>query len=294
MKKTILTIPVALLFSCGNQANAPEVKISPDTVKQDAVAVEEVKPQISNEIYGYYVGAFEAQDVKPNRTYFYANKINISIDSLADGQIKGHSVVAGNNRPFFGTYEEVNGVYKVVASEPGDDKYDGKFEFTLDPGRQIVEGTWTANNSKLEVSKRKYNLSKMVFEYNANNGLSETGLANISDHWASIADLNNETEFEALTMASVTFNASKDKLKKKDVENMFKDDLEFIRNAIYARHGYSFKNRKMRYIFDNEVDWYMPVTTDVRDVLTPLEKENIELIKRYEQHAAKYYDNFGR
>jgi pyridoxine 5'-phosphate synthase PdxJ len=75
---------------------------------------------------------------------------------------------------------------------------------------------------------------------------------------------------------------------------MFKGDLEVLRNSIYARHGYSFRNRKMRYIFDNYTEWYMPVSLNVEKELTEIEKKNIDLLKRYENHAAKYYDEFGR
>ena len=67
-----------------------------------------------------------------------------------------------------------------------------------------------------------------------------------------------------------------------------------IRNAIFARHGYSFKNRKMRYFIDQLVNWYMPVSTDIRDELTELELANIDLLKRYEEHRERYYDAFGR
>jgi hypothetical protein len=38
----------------------------------------------------------------------------------------------------------------------------------------------------------------------------------------------------------------------------------------------------------------MPVSVDVRHKLTAIEKQNIELIKRYEKHADKYYDEFSR
>lgn len=75
---------------------------------------------------------------------------------------------------------------------------------------------------------------------------------------------------------------------------MLKSDMEILRNSIYARHGYSFKTRKMRYVFDTYVDWYIPMSTDVSKELTPLEQENIALLKRYEQHAETYYDTFGR
>ena len=78
------------------------------------------------------------------------------------------------------------------------------------------------------------------------------------------------------------------------MSNMHKGDLEVIRNAIYARHGYFFKNRKMRYLFDYAVDWYIPLYTDVRGMLTEVERKNVDLLKRYENHASKYYDSFGR
>lgn len=50
----------------------------------------------------------------------------------------------------------------------------------------------------------------------------------------------------------------------------------------------------MRYFFDNYIDWYMPVNTDIRNSLTDIEKRNIELLKRYEEHAENYYDEYGR
>ncbi len=75
---------------------------------------------------------------------------------------------------------------------------------------------------------------------------------------------------------------------------MYKADLEILRNSIYARHGYSFKNKRIRYVFNHHVDWYIPVSIDVRAKLTPLEVANIDLIKRYEGHADRYYDTFGR
>lgn len=75
---------------------------------------------------------------------------------------------------------------------------------------------------------------------------------------------------------------------------MYKTDLEIIRNTIYARHGYSFKKRKIRTIFDRHLEWYIPFSIDVSKELTEIEQKNIALIKRYEKHAETYYDSFGR
>jgi hypothetical protein len=38
----------------------------------------------------------------------------------------------------------------------------------------------------------------------------------------------------------------------------------------------------------------MPVSLNVENELTEIEKKNIDLLKRYENHADKYYDEFGR
>ncbi|MBL7727175.1 MAG: hypothetical protein JNM68_14625, partial [Dinghuibacter sp.] len=45
--------------------------------------------------------------------------------------------------------------------------------------------------------------------------------------------------------------------------------------------------------FEN-LDWYVPDNVDVKDLLTEIEKKNIRLIKRYEQYAEEYGDEFGR
>jgi YARHG domain len=82
-------------------------------------------------------------------------------------------------------------------------------------------------------------------------------------------------------------------LKAKDVENMMKEDLEFMRNEIFARHGFCFKKKNLRQQFEMQ-DWYVPNTTDIKGFLTDVEKKNIDLIKRYEKYADEYGDEYGR
>jgi len=89
------------------------------------------------------------------------------------------------------------------------------------------------------------------------------------------------------------YNASTDSLTAPQVANMKKADLFILRNAIYARHGYSFKNQSLRAYFDLQ-PWYIPISNDIKNELTPTEKKNIELLLRYEKNAKEYYDGFGR
>ncbi len=239
-------------------------------------------------LYGSYVGMFNAEVYDSGKEPSWANKINISVDEINGSNIKGHSVVAGNDRPFEGTITSNGMNFDVKASEPGDDKYDGVFTFTIYPKTGIVNGLWDANDSKLAVTQRKYELEKMDFKYDPELDLQDWAY---TDLYGTYNDATGESEY--LTEDVANFNPSTQELTKKDVENMKKGDLEVLRNSIYAKHGYSFKNRKMRYVF-NYVEWYIPTSTDIRDQLTELEKKNIDLMKRYEQHADRYYDSFGR
>ena len=71
------------------------------------------------------------------------------------------------------------------------------------------------------------------------------------------------------------------------------DELAKYRNEIYARHGYSFKNKKWRYYFE-KMDWYIPMGLDIRDKLSDIEVQNIELIYEYESYYEEEYDYYGR
>lgn len=202
----------------------------------------------AQKILGSYVGAFGD------------NKITLLITRAAGNSITGRSVVGGNDRPFDGTYTVTNGVYSAVAKEPGDNKYDGVFKFTVsaaDPSK--VTGTWKPSDTKRP--EKSYTLERRKFEYRADVGQYPQGSTRL--------------------------------LRTADVENLAKDELTFMRQEIFARHGYCFTKKEFRQQFENE-DWYVPDTVDIRGRLTDIEKKNITLIKRYEKYAEEYGDEYGR
>lgn len=261
-----------------------EQELSP---KQEA-KLEQKKGVAKDVLLSMYVGVFRAKKMNDKKNPMLENKITIFLDSISNDILHGHSVVAGNNRSFSGKFIKENGLYIAECKEPGDNKYDGVFSFTLNPQDENIKGSWVSNDKKLAVTERSFDLKKVEFKYNPYQELGD-----ISAEVYQSAH-NNSDEFERITSDAGKINASTTLLKKEDVENMYKRDLEVMRNTIYARHGYSFKNRQMRYFFDNYVDWYIPVSTDVSEELTEIEKKNIELIKRYEKHAETYYDVYGR
>jgi hypothetical protein len=248
----------------------------------------------------FYVGYFEkdtgdyTKDVYVGESLSWnrANKINISIDKIEDGKVEGHSVVAGNNRPFTGTVENVSGVQTFKVREPGSDKYDGSFQFTIRDS--ILEGTWRAYN-KIDIPKRKYKLTKRQFKYDPNVMLDPNKQY---VNWEKPKNSNASEEeyypyFASATDQVYKINASNKLLSVSDVANLKNGDLVIIRNTIYARHGYSFKQRPLRVFFDAQ-KWYIPVYADIRDDFTEIEKKNIQLLLRYEKNAKEYYDYFGR
>lgn len=302
MKYTAFIVSLFLLISCKEEpkkeipilSNENEVEAISDMLDKQ-IEQEDTGFQM-NDLLGNYVGMFSAKNAVHGVKASLDNKINVVIDSIINTDIYGHSVVAGNLRPFTGTINLDN--YEASVKEPGDDKYDGTFNFKiLDQGKKL-EGEWIANNNKLKINERVYELNKMPFNYDPNKNLEDYG-----DEYEFSLPLTDDQdkihfgggEMEAISVNRLAkINASTTKLTNTDVENLKKGELEVLRNLIYARHGYSFKNRRMRYLFDLNVDWYIPMSTDIRDQLTDVEKQNIELIKRYEKHAETYYDYFGR
>ncbi|MEX1001765.1 MAG: YARHG domain-containing protein [Crocinitomicaceae bacterium] len=205
--------------------------------------------QTNEKLIGSYVGDFGP------------NMINITIYEAKNGKAEGFSVCAGNFRKIDGTFNlKQREVYDFVMNEPGDDQYDGKFEFTLNASEGVVEGKWTPFKEKGN-SSRKYKLNKRAFAYDPTIGKYP--------------------------------QASQRELTDEDLSNMMEEELSEMRNEIYARHGYSFKNKDWRYHFEKK-EWYMPMGVDIRDKLTDVEAINIELIYEYESYFQDYYDDYGR
>ena len=261
------------------------------------------------DLIGNWVGWFEPDmgnqnnDLSVDDQIYWGreNKISLSIEEIEGENVKGHSVVAGNYRPFSGTISDSDTEYMINLKEPGDDKYDGSFQISMKKNQKIISGKWKAYKG-IEINKRKFNLTKKLLKYNPNQ------LLEYSREYVDWTKLNTEkfreeyenevfeyisTTFSSATESIYSINASNRKLSKKDLENLNKGDLLIIRNTIYARHGFSFKNRPLRIFFDAQ-EWYIPVNIDIKSNLTEIEKENIQLLLKYEKNAVEYYDSFGR
>jgi len=326
MKFLSFLLILSLLISCESNIKNKDAKVVveegtevPSSNTNAKAVIEKNNTANTNfnksKLIGFWVGDFEIDDSKienPNKksvnqdggVYWNRNnKINISIDEIKDGKIIGHSVVAGNDRPFEGTIKinklSAYNTYEFEVSEPGDNRYDGTFKFTIE--NNVLYGTWTAYKN-IDIKHRKYSLNKKRFQYNKNIMLQRNGAyvnwnkskeEKVEEEFDGEIVEWMEKEFEFSTNLIYKINASDRLLEKSEVENLKRGDLTIIRNTIYARHGYSFKNRPLRIFFDAQ-DWYIPVHADIKKDFTTIEKQNIQLLLRYEKNAKTYYDRFGR
>ncbi|MBP6659759.1 MAG: YARHG domain-containing protein [Chitinophagales bacterium] len=312
MKNLIYIFIVMLLFAqCNNQNSTdkttektPVVAVSTDSL----TVVEIVDIRSEKDILGMWSGAFDSTKIlkeigdtifniedfqtdyweesavkklpKQYQKFFYKdplygymslqtpNKISIKIEKLENGIFSGKSICSGFERTLNGTFTRDKNTIQIVCKEPGDEKYDGEFNLVIDMDSSTLIGTWKPFNDSVSEQKT-LSMSRKDFKY-----------------------IPNAEEFN-IDKELLDKNVSTDILKTKEVENQSKQRLRMLRNLIYARHGYTFKNKDVRNIFEG-YEWYLPVSADVRDLLSPIEKQNEALMKRYEDYAKSYYDDFGR
>lgn len=247
---------------------------------------------------GMWVGSFISEDYREGS--YSENKLTLVIKSIDKDKVIGRSMVVGNDRPLQGTLTDSGNKISFVLDEPGDQKYDGRFEFELHNDTLI--GTWKSYNQEINVTKRSFKLLKKVFAYNPNLMLDKDGdytdrqsskVKTVTDTIDGKAETFEDEYYRSASSAVFTINSSTQELKESDLKNLRKLDLQILRNTIFARHGYSFKKKTYRQFFDY-VDWYIPVSNNVEGALTALEKKNIKLLERFEKYAEDNYDSFGR
>ncbi|ASE63336.1 YARHG domain-containing protein [Chryseobacterium indologenes] len=300
---TLISALALSLLSCKKDGKTNESGKDSLTAKKDSVVI----PEVHKEYYGIYTGDFAGMEKMiddSDGTEFEAStykKISLKINRITKDSVYGQSIVNGNQRPFRGVFNEVSKSF--VLDEPGNDKTDGRFEVKL--SGDSLTGKWNAfNKTSVKSPVKTLKLTKKEFVYNPNFMLDKD--SNLVD-WSNPKDfVEKYTDDETGKTESYTtsknrvaseaifkLNASKQKLTEKDLKNLRKLDLEIIKNSVFARHGYSFKKETYRNFFE-QTDWYIPVSNNVDNELSPLEKENVALLNRFTQYAEDKYDSFGR
>lgn len=302
LKLSLIAFSVATLVSCKKEKGATEKPNESVAEKKDSVVI----PEIHKELYGIYTGEFfgkgKIYDREFNESYEGTDyrKLSLKINRITKDSVYGQSIVNGNQRPFRGIFNETSNSF--ILDEPGDDKTDGRFEVKI--YKDSMSGSWAAyKKTGINVPVKQLKLAKKEFAYNPNFMLNEDSdlidWENPRDFKEKYTDDDGKTESYTTSKnrfasdAVFKINASKQKLAEKDLKNLRKLDMEIIKNAVFARHGYAFKKPTYRYFFE-QTDWYIPVSNNVDNQLSKLEKDNVVLLNRFIKYAEDKYDHFGR
>lgn len=76
--------------------------------------------------------------------------------------------------------------------------------------------------------------------------------------------------------------ASRDSLRNNDLNYFSPKELRIIRNSIYARYGYRFKDTALQASYD-KYECYRPLFDNVEQYLAPVERANIKFIMEKEK-----------
>ncbi|MCS4304531.1 YARHG domain-containing protein [Chryseobacterium sp. BIGb0232] len=299
---TLISLFAVSLISCKKEGKTNESDKDSLTAKKDSVVI----PEVHKEYYGVYTGDFAGMEKlvdDVDGSEYDENvykRISIKINKITKDSVYGQSIVNGNQRPVRGIFNESSKSF--VLDEPGNDKTDGRFEVKLNG--DSLTGKWNAFNKKaVKAPLKSLKLIKKEFVYNPNFMLDpESNLVdwnNPKDFVEKYTDSDGKTESYTTSKNRVAsdavfkLNASKQKLSEKDIKNLRKLDLEIIKNSVFARHGYSFKKETYRDFFE-QTNWYIPVSNNVDNELSPMEKDNVALLNRFIKYAEDKYDSFGR
>ena len=301
MKKLVIFGVLLSLFSCKKEAKVTSLENKKDSVKTAPEKV--IAPEFHKELYGIWTGSFYPDYKRnPDDESGETKKISIKIDRITADTVWAQSIVSGNQRPLIGKTSDQGNKISFILDEPGNRKDDGRFE--LFTRNDSLIGQWTAySTTSVKSPYKKLDLAQKQFVYNPNFMLSKD--TEFVD-WTTPKEKKETYKDDDGKMQTYTqqvyrsasddvykINSSTQKLTEKQLKNLRKLDLEILRNTIFARHGYSFKKQTYRNFFEY-TDWYVPVSNNVDKELSPLEKENAQLLSRMEKYAKDTYDSYGR
>lgn len=188
--------------------------------------------------------------IAPSWTGLYNDEQKISFFMQQKGNdVTGYSILNGKQLNFKGKIKQTDSNYTLTLNEVGQGVDVGRFVLNYKGNTSPIEAQWSSATQK--VKPKFFSLNAQQCKYAKEQG-----------------------EFP---------DASLRLLKDADLQVPL-GQLQYMRNEIYARHGYAFQNKKWAITF-SQYDWYMPCYLNVDARLTQIEKENVKRIKMVEPYA---------
>ncbi|ENU25408.1 YARHG domain-containing protein [Acinetobacter modestus] len=188
--------------------------------------------------------------IAPSWTGLYNDEQKISLFMQQKGNdVTGYSFLNGKQLNFKGKIKQTDSNYTLTLNEVGRGVDVGRFVLNYKGNTSPIEAQWSSATQT--VKPKFFSLNAQQCKYAKEQG-----------------------EFP---------DASLRLLKDADLQVPL-GQLQYMRNEIYARHGYAFQNKKWAITF-SQYDWYMPCYLNVDARLTQIEKENVKRIKMVEPYA---------
>ncbi|TLP72897.1 YARHG domain-containing protein [Maribacter sp. ACAM166] len=139
------------------------------------------------------------------------------------------------------------------------------------------------NNSVKESCQKLYNLiGEPKIQISTKNEKSKLDMDSGSNDKPKDEDSNVETINNEVSVKYP--ESSTRQLTKSELTKLSLEELQIMRNEIYGRHGYIFKEGGKMMKYFSEQSWYKPQFTNVDSKLTTIEKSNVELIVNEEKN----------
>jgi hypothetical protein len=138
-------IPLLLLLACKNTTTV--------TQPQDSLLSTDINNLMLNTSYdvqklrGLYSGSFDG------------SPISFSINYISGKNVSGYNIHKGLKRNVRGVIQPSGNSFLFTLNEPGDNKFDGSFAFSIDTTNFKGNGTWVAKNDA-KLGTKKFTLAK--------------------------------------------------------------------------------------------------------------------------------------
>lgn len=143
MKKQLLLLGLAFILYACNTRPAQPLKIDKQT-NNETISYD------YNRLTGSYEGDFGG-----------TGDIRIVLRHVTGTHAVGYNLHKGLRRNISGKMEPSPNGFTFHLQEPGDNPYDGAFDFSIDTATFTMSGTWTPVNDK-NLSAKKYSLTKQT------------------------------------------------------------------------------------------------------------------------------------
>ncbi len=292
----IFVIAAVLLLMVGckkTESYEPVLAKNGKMVNSRGLDLDKLGAVIADEYLEFY-GIWEGDIISDE---FDSSRVWVKIQNIQEGKVTALVIINDQQDYVSGKYESSDGKFSVNLKKGSGNRERCIFE--LNQIEDKFEGTYFAKKGD---KGSKVSLVHKVFKYDANAMLETDQVIDLTKTkkdeitYTDEEVKKNTYERAGNRYTSENFsnlNSSTQELTEAQLKNLYKIDLEILRNTIYARHGYIFKREYLRHLFDNTT-WYVPVSENVEASLTPLEQKNIKLISRMEKYAQDHYSYFGR